>query len=368
VRPSIRSRRLWIGIGIGILIPLITLAQWAPQWFAAAMGKPYIPCRESDKACVAKAISEHAVRRLGYWKNALSRPLEERIGAGAPELVAYITLDNLQHAIRNRPRQVMPAPAFVREVRQALAELPPQVREPLAAKLAGIYFIEDIGSTGFNDQIVDPSGKAVAGFIVLDPSTLNRSANAWATWKESTPFRIASGIRLEALIESEAQNTRKNAIQYILLHELGHIFSIGAAVHPSWTVPPGKVRPADYPFFLLTWTQSADRQSYVSVFDDVFPQRKDIAYYSAPARLDAGQMPDVYAALERTSFATLYAATNPFDDFAESFASYVHAELMGKPWEIRIHRDGGAARSYRLCWGQPRCRQKQTILKEMLGG
>lgn len=363
--PGIRSRRLWIGIGIFILS--IALAQWAPQWFAIVMGKPYVPCGETDKACAVKAISDHAVKRLGYWQNALSRPLEERIGAGTPELVAYVTLENIQGAIPNRPRAAKLAPDFMRDVHEALAELPRQIRVPLAAKLAGIYFIEDIGSTGFTDHVVDASGKPVAGFIVLDPTTLDRSANAWATWKEGTPFTSAPGVRLEAVIESEAQNNRKNAIQYILLHELGHIFSIGATVHPSWATPPEKVRPADYPFFLLAWTHSPDGRQYVSVFDAQFPQRKNVAYYSrAPARLDATRMLEVYGALERTSFATLYAATNPFDDFAEAFASYVHAELMGKPWEIRIHHDAGPARTFRLCWGQPRCRERQAILDGML--
>jgi hypothetical protein len=359
---------LWVRIGVFILVPLllVVFAPLVPPWLAAMRGKPYVPCHEHDKACAAMAISNHAVTRLGYWENALARPLEERIGAAPAELVAYVTLDNIQKAIRNRPRSTTPAPDFMRDVRQALAELPPQVRGPLAIRLAGIYFIEDIGTTGYIDQIVDASGNAVAGFIVLDPSTLNRSANAWATWKESTPFRTAPGIRLEVLIESEPQDNRKNAIQYILLHELGHIFAIGGTVHPSWTAPPENVKPADYPYFLLAWTQSPDRRGYVSLFDDKFPQRKDIAYYSASPRLDASQMLDVYAALEQTSFATLYSATNPFDDFAEAFASYVHVELMGKPWEIRIHRDESPAKSYRLCWGQPRCYQKQAILQELL--
>lgn len=368
-RPSLGTRASCICIGVFILAPLllIAFAPVASPWLAGAMGRTYIPCRERDKICVAEAISTHAVRRIDYWKSAMARPLEERIGAGPAELVSYVTLDNLQHDIRNRPRSATLEADFLRDVRQALVELPPQVRAPLAGKLAGIYFIEDIGSTGFGDQIVDASGKALAGFIVLDPSMLNRSANAWATWKEGTPFRPAPGIRLEALIESEAQDNRKNAIQYILLHELGHIFAIGGTVHPSWTAPPEKVKSADYPFFLLSWTQAPDRKAYVSVFDDKFPQRKDIAYYSARARLDASQMLDVYAALERTSFATLYAATNPFDDFAEAFASYVHSELMGKPWEIRIYRDEKSAKSYRLCWGRPRCREKQAILEKMLG-
>jgi hypothetical protein len=368
--PALTSRGLWICFGIFILLPLllIALAPAAAPWLAAAMGKPYIPCRERDKACAARAISSHAVKRLDYWESALAKPLEERIGAAPAELVAYMALDNLQRGIRNRPRMAVPAPDFTRDVRQALAELPPQVRAPLAAKLAGLYFIEDIGGTGFTDQIVDASAKAVAGFVVLDPSALSRTANSWATWKENMPFRAAPGIRLEALIESETHNDRKNAIQYILLHELGHIFAIGSAVHPSWVAPPDEVRStAEYPFFALTWTHSPDRRGYISVFDDSFPQRKNVAYYYASARLEAGQMLDVYAALERTNFATLYAVTNPFDDFAEAFASYVHGELMGKPWEIRLYRDEKLAKSYRPCWGQPRCRPKEAILEKLLG-
>ena len=77
-------------------------------------------------------------------------------------------------------------------------------------------------------------------------------------------------------------------------------------------------------------------------------------------------MVETYAALEKTNFPTLYAATNPFDDFAESFASYVHTVLMRKPFAVRIYRDGRLEKEYGSCWDQPRCAEKRKILEGLL--
>jgi hypothetical protein len=76
---------------------------------------------------------------------------------------------------------------------------------------------------------------------VLDPSVLAQSKRL-GTWKENTPFKPSTEFRLSAVIEEESQNTRKNAIQYILLHELAHVISIGGKIHPSWNVEPGTLQ------------------------------------------------------------------------------------------------------------------------------
>jgi len=84
------------------------------------------------------------------------------------------------------------------------------------------------------------------------------------------------------------------------------------------------------------------------------------------ARLAASDMPAAYASLGKTNFPTLYAATSPGDDFAESFASYVHTVMMKRPWEITIRRDGKVAATYRTCWQEPRCAAKRAILERLL--
>ena len=326
------------------------------------------PCRHDDKPCAEAKSRDHPATRLDYWRHALARPLEQRIDAAPPELVEYLALDNIKSGFSEIPRSAKPGGAFLRDIRAAMAELPPEVKRLVARKLAGIYLVEDLGGTGFTEQVYDAHARPVAGFVVLDVTVLRRRANAWATWKENTPFKPQPGFRLTARIETKERDDRKNAIQYILLHELGHVVSIDGNMHPPWTLEPKEVSsPGDYPFFALSWAVDAGANRYVTKFDDVLPQRRDVVYY-LEAKLPASQMAEVYERLTRTNFATLYSVTRPGDDFAEAFASYVHIVLMKKPFEIRIFRDGKVARVYGSCWNEPRCEQKKAVLETLLAG
>ena len=325
------------------------------------------PCRYDDKECAAKAMQGHVATRLAYWQNALAKPVEQRIGAAPPELAEYVNLDNIKNGYPDKPLAVVPPPDFLDDLRDAIDEMPAAFKRLLAPKLAGIYFVKDLGSTGYGDLVRDAASKPVAGFVVLDALLLSRqTANAWATWKENTPFKSQSGCQLTAEIETAEQDNRKNAIQYILLHELSHILAINENIHPDWTVEPRDVQStAEFPFYRLSWSIDRESNRYVSIFDKAFPQRKDVVYYLTP-RLFSDQMVATYTNLERTSFATLYAATNPFDDFAEALTTYIHTVLMKKPFEIRIHVNGRLAKVYRSCWTQQRCAQKRTILERLL--
>jgi len=77
-------------------------------------------------------------------------------------------------------------------------------------------------------------------------------------------------------------------------------------------------------------------------------------------------MMPVYRDLAATNFPTLYAATNPSEDFADSFVSYVHTVLLKRPWEITIRYDGKVALTYGSCWEEARCAAKRRILEDLL--
>jgi hypothetical protein len=346
---------------ITLAIALLLLALSVPL----ATADSALPCSEGDKECATRALRDHPARKLAFWKEALAMPLSERIGAAPPGLVEILALDNIKNGYPERPRLVALTADFLADVRRAMQEIPRAVMRPFDRKLSGIYFVADIGGTGFTDAILDERGSPVAGFVVLDPSVLSkRTANDWATWKENTPFKPQAGYALAATIERAADDNRKNAIQYILLHELGHVLSIGANVHPRWDVDAKDVgSTSGFGYFSLSWTVAGDR--YASVFDKDFGQRKDVVYYWG-AKLAADQMLPTYEALERTNFPTLYAATHPADDFAEAFASYVHAVVMKRPFEIRILRDGKTIKVFGSCWSEKRCEEKRKILEELL--
>ena len=201
---------------------------------------------------------------------------------------------------------------------------------------------------------------------MLDPSVLaKQTANAWATWKDYTPFKPDPAYRIETRIEDATRDDRARAIQFILLHEIGHVLSIGARVHPSWSLAPEEAaRARSTPS--TTCRGRSRTGKYATRFDATFPKRATSSSTSAP-KLEAREMRAVYEALEKTNFPTLYAATHPGDDFAESFASYVHVVLMGRDDEVRMYRGGKVEKSFGPCRDQARCAYKRTALESALG-
>ena len=335
---------------------------------ASAQEATRLPCEVSNKACIAKAARGHAARRIDMWKAQLALPLDQRIGPAPPALVEYLTLDNIKQGFAQRPRAEALEPAFMEDVKAAIAELPPQVWRLFEQRLAGIHFVGNLGGTGYTDVVKGSGGKSVAGYIVLDAAVLRPlTANGWATWKEGTPFKPRDGYALAARIEEAAGDNRKNAIQYILLHELAHVLSIGSAFHPPWDVDPKDVpASARYPFFDLSWSIDRRANRYVVLADNEFRQRSEVVYYLA-YRLDATDMLPVYTSLEKTNFPTLYAVTRPGDDFAEAFVSYVHVVLLGRPWQITLSQDGKVVKTVNACWDEPRCAAKRRIMEEIVG-
>lgn len=349
-------RLFFSGIAYALLgiAPLIAGAQSPPA-----------PCAPGDKACFFAAMVKHPARQQAFWEPALAKPVEERIAAAPPELVEFILFDNLSNGYPNRPRVPKLDPAFLADVRRAYEGIPEVVKRKLGPKLAGIYFVDDFGGTGFSDAVRGADGVDRVGFIVLDPTVLMKhTANGWSTWKDGTPFRADPRWKLESRIAIDKQDDRAGAIQYILLHEIAHVLSIGAGVHPSWTVPPSEVKSTEaFAFFNQSWTITEGR--YATRFDDAFPERRDVAYYFG-AKLDGADMVKTYEGLEKTNLPTLYAATHPGDDFAESFVNYLHVVVMGKPFEVRLSRDGRLVKTYRACWAEKRCAQKRIYLEGFL--
>jgi len=348
-------------------MPRLAAAFFLLATLQAHAGDPVARCRAAANRseCAIAAGHAHPVKNIAFWRAALARPLEERIRVGPPELIEFLMLDNVAHDYPNIARAPKVEPGFLADVRRAFAELPDVVKRSLAPKLAGIYFIEDIGGTGFSDEIVDDRGDPVAGFIILDPTVLaTRTANEWATWKDSSPFKPDPAWRLESVIEERDRDDRMHAIQYILLHELGHVVSIGANAHPRWSIPVTQFGPGEsYSFFTQSWIVNGAK--WESRFEDVLPQRKDVRFYFG-AKLPGDAMLPVYRNLERTTFVTLYGATHFGDDFAEAFASYVHVVLLQRPYEVRILQDAKLVKRYGSCWREERCAAKKAWLERFL--
>lgn len=333
---------------------------------ARAASQPTPACGPGDSECAARALAASPVKRLAFWKAAFALPLEQRVGAAPREVIDLLALDNLSHGYPEHPRASTATDELRAEVVAALEAIPEPVKRHLSERLAGILFVDDFGGTGFTDSIADEKGRKSRAFVVLDPTVLQqRTANAWATWKDNTPFKPDGRHELKTTIEDATDDNRRQAIQYILLHELGHVLAVGERFHPDWNLKVSDVPNEDYPFFDLSWSLDRVGNRYVNRFDAIFPERKDVAFYFG-AKLPAASMASTYDHLERTNFPTLYAATHPGDDFAESFSSYVHVVMMGKPYSVVIMEGGRVVKRYGACWSEERCAAKRRILEALL--
>jgi hypothetical protein len=321
-----------------------------------------------DQECLQRLYDSHPVKDARTLRSYQALPIDRRVVVAPAKLLDYLNLDNRLRGFPNRPRYTRLDPQFLQDMTAALAGIPSAVKTLVDSRLMGIFLVQDLGGTGYTDYVYDGQRQAAGAFIVLDADVLTRVANQWATWKENTPFNESAEFGLEAIIEDGTGDNRTQALQYILLHELGHVASVGRKIHPPWdgwdcvTDPP-----TAYAFFGLSWELSGEPDcKVISKFDHTgFHYRTEVVYYFG-ARLPLSDSPAVYAELERTNFPSLYAATSPADDFAESFATYVHAILMGKPFSIRIEGPGEVASQFTGCWGTERCQDKQAMIAELL--
>ena len=311
---------------------------------------------------------KHAVHGAEYWKThkiGQASDLSSKVASPPAELLDYLDKENQLQGYAGHPSAPASDAAFLSDLKSAIAGLPASVRVFAAKRTVGIFVVRDLGSTAFTEVIYGPAHDPVGAFIVLDREALNRKANEWLVWKENSPFRLDGVSRLEGRLEHDRDNDRKHAIEYILLHEIGHVLAAVGRLEPSWDEFEGaQMDSASFPFSRFSWLYAQGR--YSTRFEEGFPARKDVHFYGEPARLlPAAQITGVYQQLGLTDFPTLYAATNPHDDFAESFANYVHVVLMKRPYQLLIMEGRKQVGVFGACWADRRCKRKKDFLDRM---
>lgn len=358
--------RLFRAISIGLWLFTLAFAQDA-----------FSEESEDDLILNGVRLSElrsHPVRSAQYWRQAnAGQILKTRIGPAPAELIDYLRLDNTFQGYSERPVPAGADSDFIRDVETAVSSLPESVRTITRRMVFCIALIRDLGGgTGYMDVVADVDGSAAGGFIVLDEGALERKANDWASWKEGSAFRSDAEHRLDVRIEEADSDTRVNAIRYILLHELGHVID---AVLGVTQIDGGNTENIGRRgFYSLSWAEPPPSQRTLlpgdtlrSRFDASWPERETLAFYTFEnSELALSDAASIYEWLRLTNFPTLYAATSPADDFAESFANYVHVVLGQRPYEVRLKQQEAATHLLGPCWNSPRCASKKLAVEHLL--
>ncbi len=310
-------------------------------------------------------LTNHKLKQIGNWSDELALPVEERIFAAPDAVIDYLDKDNRYNDFGAEPESVPLTPELKRDIGNAIAALPPALRKRLAERLIGVFVVRGLGSSAYTDYVRDEKKRARYAFVVIDVDAMSRKANDWISWKENSPFLADPKLKVEAVIEDEAGNTLGNALEYVLIHEFGHVLAFYSDVHPLWTVSSKKVDFEDYPFLETSWIADPQSDGYLRKSDAKAPPPGPIIYYKPSLdRPAANEIPKYYDWLAQTDFVTLYGATNPYDDFAEALVTYIHTVVQKRPFELRIVRDGKVERTVKACWDEPRCAAKRKVLEE----
>lgn len=308
-------------------------------------------------------MNSSSIHKKAYWKKWLDLPLEERVIAATPEMKIFLRDDNEFNEYPSKPKIIKLTKEHKETIKEAIGGLPDWIKKPIEKKITAIMIIEDLGGSALTDAVRGFKNK---GFIVFDLKTLTKTSNEWCTWKETSVF-IPGKYKIKCTLANKNQDSKVAAFRYIFLHEAAHILNMGSPVLPFWN-NESKKTPADtkrYPFLKLSW--KFDESGRI-VKNRKYKYLDNINYYKPQYASFNKEMLSYYKELESSDFATLYGATNSWDDLAESYVNYIHTQIFKKPFKIEIFKDDNLVYTYKDCWQKKRCQQKKKMIKKFIKG
>jgi len=320
------------------------------------------PLNAANKKALLKELKEHKARSASTWSEFTGKGIRDRVLHAPDIIIDYLRKDNQFQGYKEQPKKPAIDPEFFSDIINAVVEFPKAVKNHIDKHLVAVFLVEGLGGTAYGELLNDFDNNKL-GFIVLDVISLNRKANEWATWRENSPFAMSGMYVIEAEIEPKKNDTRKAAIQYILLHEVGHLVGVAKGAHPNWFEGG---HPQKWPFTKLSWLTLERGFEGKSKFDETFINRNKLKFYSfRDAPLSSKEIDETYWQLSKTNFVSLYASTNMYDDFAETYAMYVHVILQKRPWKIRIKKEDEPIRDITNPILDKRCKNKKRYFDEM---
>jgi hypothetical protein len=207
-------------------------------------------------------LTQKPIRGESFWNAHFQTndwrtiPLALRISESPSSLLEYVGQLNSLEGFPSDTRPAQMDSEMAGAIEATLRMLPVPIQKRLQKKLLGIFVVNNLGSSGLTESVFNSQQGLVGGFIILDSAVLAQGANRWCSWRENTPFTPSPGILLQCQVADSTHDSRALAIQMILIHEFGHVLSIGENYHPDWDQnPTQELSLTHYPFMQLGWRQ-----------------------------------------------------------------------------------------------------------------
>ncbi len=237
-----------------------------------------------------------------------------------------------------------------------------------------IIFIEkQLPATAYADSYKNADGETIGAIMGIRQSVLdqNLSLTHWATWKEQLSFGGVSDSYtiLPNLphIQTATKATVNDFLYSVVTHEFGHILDFANGLNRTGSCQP-KLFPLQYQECEIaknTWGSISWVTTSAPLVQNEFSNRDGLCFYGCGENpLQENVITQVYASLSQTDFISLYASTNPWDDFAESLAYYMMDSRLNASYII----DTKQGTQYDMMWKlkSTRFSQKYDFIEKFL--
>lgn len=213
------------------------------------------------------------------------------------------------------------------KVAKAFSLLPPLYIKILEENLHSISFMDNMPNTALTSPIV--SEDTIKKFnITFRAGILNETISEWATWKEKSLYAVSANSTFEVQIDAG----KLDAFVYVLLHEATHVVDAVLELTPHAEEVDSLVEHT--PFTKNIWR----------LFNS--PIHKFTNSTLEKTRFRSGKIQpissaeEIYNALEKTPFVSLYGMASWYEDIAELVTIYHLTYVLKQPFVIYIKEHG----------------------------
>lgn len=216
----------------------------------------------------------------------------------------------------------------------------PPVLQKVFCSLQNINVEKEFFGTAYAE--VDPVTNKV--FIGIRKSVIdeNLDLTAWSSWKEQLSFGGISDsyTTMPHLPVHETGNSHKvnDFLYFVIAHEFGHVIDFANELNVTESCLS-----EDCQLKAGTWGSISWETYKTAKPENEFLYRKGLCFYTCEGKfLDPSTVEPIYEALvHRSDFVSLYATTQPWDDFADSLAYVmIHQNLKAS---YVIHSNQGTS-------------------------
>lgn len=218
----------------------------------------------------------------------------------------------------------------------------PPALQKMFCSLTHIYIEKSVVGTAYAGTILNESGDILGAQMGIRQSVIDEDLNlsTWASWKEQLNFGgVTQSFTLTEGMPQHITSTDGDVsdfLYFVVAHEFGHIFDFANNLNATDPACEGDA----CPFAKASWGELSWESPQLANAENDFMDRTGLCFYWCETNtINLDRVPQLYRDLQRSNFISTYAASNPWDDFADSLAYFSTQHYLQTKYAIDTKQD-----------------------------